>query len=259
MNLASCRGLYDDDTECGTDHMKTGILSAFGMESRPLRTRMEEIDRTEINGQVCYRLCCHDEELIVVQSGMGTRRAAKGTRLLIDRFGAQVVVNCGTAGAISPQRRIGDVVVSDQVVGYDAKLGLFAEMSVYQPHPALLGATLQISVSGPNPASLLSGTILSGDHIINSEEEKRRLWDQFQGQCAEQEGAGVARICQESHLPWIVIRGISDLADGNVRRGFQESARYAVNNAAEVAFRLVSLLISVPTWDHLEKTQDRIS
>jgi adenosylhomocysteine nucleosidase len=118
---------------------------------------------------------------------------------------------------------------------------------------------LQVTSSGPDQETVLAGTVLSGDHFVNSEEERQALWGQYRGQCVEQEGAGVARTCHESDVPWMVIRGISDLADGHVMRDFQENSRYAAANAAEVAFRLVSLLVTVSDLGHLEMIQTQMS
>ena len=239
--------------------MKIGILSAFGKESRPLRRRMEEVSRTKVNGQICYTLRYQGQEVVVVQSGMGKRKAAEGSRLLIDRFSAQVIVNCGVAGAISPQRHIGDVVISDQLVEYDAIPNPSAKMPTYQSHPQLLRTALQTSPSLPPPETILAGTILSGNHVVNSEQEKRRLWNEFQGQCVEQEGAGVARVCESFHIPWIVIRGISDLADENALDDFQKNSQHAIDNMALIVFEFLVTLISSPTMDNLQKSLDGAS
>jgi adenosylhomocysteine nucleosidase len=239
--------------------MKIGILSAFGIESRPLRKRLEEVCRTEINGQICYVLRDHDEEVMVVQSGMGKRQGAEGSRVLIDQFSAQAIINCGVAGAISPQRHIGDVVISDQIVEYDAITNPSTKLPTYPSHPQLLRMALQICPSLPAPETILAGTILSGNHVVNSEQEKRKLWDEFQGQCVEQEGAGVARVCESSHIPWIVIRGISDLANGHALEDFQKNAQHAIDNVALVAFELLTMLISLPTMDNLQKSGDGAS
>ena len=59
------------------------------------------------------------------------------------------------------------------------------------------------------------GRILSGDQFIADDEKKAFLVREFEGTCAEMEGAAVAHAATLNHLPFVILRAISDKADGS--------------------------------------------
>ena len=226
--------------------MRIGVISAFGKESKPLRSRLKEIGREEMNDHLCFVLRYGQEEVIVLRSGSGKERGRKATELLINRFYPQLIINCGTAGAISPHRRIGDVIISEHVIEYEANDDQLFKEATYQSDPDLVTTSRQVTVESLPKEKIVAGIILSGTPVINSKKRKDELWNQFHGQCVEQEGAGVAKVCQEHNIPWIVIRGISDQADEHARKEFKKNIDYASQNAALVTFEFMKMLFNDP-------------
>ena len=221
-----------------------GIVSAYGKESKPLRSKLKEIRREEIHTFVSFLLQQDDEEVIVVKSGSGQERGKAASEFLINRYHPKLIINCGVAGAISPHRQIGDVVISEDVIEYDVNTDEAAKRTAYQTDPDLVKTALQASVKSFIEGNIVPGTILSGDSVIDTQEKKEKLWNRYKGECVEQEGAGVARVCQAYHLPWVVIRGISDHADERVLDEFKKNFDRAAQNAAMVTFELMKMLIT---------------
>lgn len=56
--------------------------------------------------------------------------------------------------------------------------------------------------------------MVSGDQFICSKAVKDRLIQVFHGDCAEMEGAAIAQGAVRNGLPFVIIRAISDQADG---------------------------------------------
>lgn len=60
-----------------------------------------------------------DVTVSVVCCGAGQLAAAAATQLLIDRFDVQVILNYGTAGALTASRSIGEICLIDALVHYE--------------------------------------------------------------------------------------------------------------------------------------------
>jgi adenosylhomocysteine nucleosidase len=87
-----------------------------------------------------------------------------------------------------------------------------------------------------------SGTILSGDQFINCETTRKRLFDRFQAQAVEMEGAAVAQVAAQFNAPCIIVRCLSDLAGGESHLDFPAFLAATAESAAQVLRRIVSAL-----------------
>ena len=59
------------------------------------------------------------------------------------------------------------------------------------------------------------GIIASGDIFCTEEKMSKKIHDKFNALCVEMEGASIAQVCYLSHIPFLVIRSISDSPDGS--------------------------------------------
>ena len=219
--------------------MNIGIVTAFGKESKLLRSRLPETGRERIDDFTFFLHRYEDDDVIVVRTGPGQSRGSMGTNLLIDRFDTSLVLNSGVAGAIAPHRRPGDVVISERIIEYHRSESGWLVEAIYFPDPGLLETALKISGSLFLRENAVAGVVLSGDDIVDSETIRESLWDRFRGECVEMEGAGVAAACQAHRLPWIGIRGISDRADERVLQDFSANVEFATLHCNNLIFELI--------------------
>ena len=68
---------------------------------------------------------------------------------------------------------------------------------------------------------------------------KDRLTATFDGYCAEMEGAAVAHAAFLNKIPYVVIRAISDKADGSAHMDYPEFERAAAAHSAKLVENLV--------------------
>jgi adenosylhomocysteine nucleosidase len=103
---------------------------------------------------------------------------------------------------------------------------------------------LPAAVTGgaPRQPVLRFGTIISGDQFINCEVTRKRLFERFQAQAVEMEGAAVAQVAAQFNAPCIVVRCLSDLAGGESHLDFPAFLPYAAESAAQVLRRIVPAL-----------------
>jgi adenosylhomocysteine nucleosidase len=185
--------------------------------------------------------------------GQGQGAAMDAARRLVQRFSPRVLVLAGIAGGIDPCLRIGDVVVATKVVGYDlhkeTPAGTQRRGRCWEA-PATVGhaVTAFFSARG-EPAQLpgfvaRSGLIASGNGVIaHGDAEVVRYVRGFNDKtlAVDMEADGVGQFCHENgSQPWVVVRGISDLAD---ERKNDDAQPLAAGNAAVVVRELIPYLV----------------
>lgn len=94
-----------------------------------------------------------------------------------------------------------------------------------------------INLKGLN---LKFGTIASADKFFKDPDEAPKIRRNFgNSECVEMEGAAIAQVCFLDKVPFIVIRGISDVANGNNKMDFHEYLKMASQKSANLLKCLV--------------------
>ena len=79
-----------------------------------------------------------------------------------------------------------------------------------------------------------TGRVVSGDQFISSKEVKDRLIKEFQGDCAEMEGASIAHGAYLNGIPFVIIRAISDKADDSAEMDYPTFEKAAALHSAKL-------------------------
>lgn len=152
-------------------------------------------------------------------SGANAARAEDLTEGLI-AAGARAVISAGLCGGLAPDMKSGDLVIGERVVS--------ASGDVILADRALLAAA---------PKSAQQVAIFGSDDIIDSVEEKARLFGRFASQTVDMESHGAARAAARAGAPFIAVRAVADAAT----RALPKAALGAVTAAGGV--NVVSVLI----------------
>jgi adenosylhomocysteine nucleosidase len=224
-----------------------GIIGAMAEEVELLLQHMSEKTTTVKAGISFTAGRLHGKSAVVCKSGVGKVNAAVCTQLLIDHFAAGAILFTGVAGALDPALGIGDVVVSRDCLHHDmdvSALGFprgvipYAETSVFESDPELAALALECGKEQVD-GGVYQGRILSGDQFVADRQLVRRLHTELGGMCTEMEGAAVAQVCVMNGIPHVVIRSMSDKADGSAPDNF---AQFTVK-ASENSFRIVEQML----------------
>jgi adenosylhomocysteine nucleosidase len=225
----------------------TGIIGAMEQEVERIRPELEGAETRVLAGIRFDTGTWNGKPVVLCRSGVGKVNAAVCTQMLIDRFGAGRILFTGVAGAADPDLDIGDLVISSECVQHDMdvrplgyRLGEipFAERSVFPADRALIDLAADIS-RGLFDCRVVVGRVMSGDQFIADKAKVKELREALGGACLEMEGAAVAQVCDMNAVPWVVIRSMSDKADGSAHVNFAEFA----GMAAERSYRLVSAMV----------------
>lgn len=201
-----------------------GIIGAMDEEVRDLKEQMSDVTVNKKAGMDFYRGTLSGKPVVTVQSGVGKVNAAMCTQILIDEYHVDCVLNTGIAGSLQNIIDIGDIVLSTEAAQHDMdatvwgyKPGQVPGMDTYMfPASTLLIGKAEQVCSEVNPdIHTFRGRVVSGDQFISDHEVKRKLAEIFGGYCAEMEGAAIAQTAWRNGVPFLIIRVISDKADGS--------------------------------------------
>lgn len=89
---------------------------------------------------------------------------------------------------------------------------------------------------------VLRGIVVSGDIFVSSNELKESLKADFEADCAEMEGAAIAHVCSINKMPFLVIRSMSDKANGEAPENFDEFVLEAAKNSKKLILKMIEIL-----------------
>ncbi|UVI27869.1 5'-methylthioadenosine/adenosylhomocysteine nucleosidase [Paenibacillus spongiae] len=217
---------------------KIGIIGAMAEEIDLLHKHVQTSVSFEKAGITYVEGTLHGRPVIFCKSGVGKVNAAVCTQLMIDA-GVDCVLFTGVAGAVDPSLNIGDIVVSTTCLQHDmdcTPLGFargqvpYQDVWEYEADSRLIELALD-ACDRLFPGRSVRGKVLSGDQFVASREAVRLLHEELNGACTEMEGAALAQVCAMNDTPFVVIRAMSDKADGSAHVNFSEfTVEAAVNS-----------------------------
>ncbi len=232
--------------------MKTiGIIGAMEEEVALLKEKIDVVSIKEMLGLEFVIGTYFDKRVVVVRCGIGKVNAAICTQALIDHFAVDYVINVGVAGAIHKDLNIGDILISDSAAYHDFDtsplgdpIGFISRMNVdhFDADKTLVDLSKKIGEELVTGHKVIVGRVASGDQFICSNEVKEKIKKNVKGDCAEMEGAAIAHACYLNKIPFVIIRSISDNADGSADMSFEEFCPIAAKNSSDFVEKIVELL-----------------
>jgi adenosylhomocysteine nucleosidase len=228
--------------------MKIGIIGAMDEEIALFKKGMELIREVQKAGITYYEGKWDGNPVVLCKSGVGKVNASVCTQILIDTFAVDSVIFTGVAGALHPELEIGDIVVSLDCQQHDmdvTALGFakgeipFSDISIFVADPALVDRAVKASrhvIEGKT----ITGRILSGDQFVADRALVQQLHKEMKGACTEMEGAAVAQVCVMNGVPFVVIRSMSDKADGSAHVNFGEFTELASQRSFEIVKNMIA-------------------
>ena len=220
--------------------MKIGIIAAMEQELVLLVEQLENKVEKIVLGNIYYtgRLGKHD--VVLVQSGVGKVMSAMSVAVLADHFEVDALINTGSAGAVAPELKIGDVVVASRLVYHDVDLTAFGydygQMSMqplyFESDPSFVETFEKVLAQASIDSKI--GLIATGDSFIAGQDKIDAIKGHFPEVLAvEMEGAAIGQAAYLNKIPYLVIRAISDKADDSAHMDYpafeKEAIRHTVN------------------------------
>ena len=226
-----------------------GIIGAMEEEVSRLTSAMEEVRIVRRASMEFYQGKLSGKEAVVVRSGIGKVNAGICTQILADLFRTDRIINTGIAGSLDPAIDIGDIVLSTDALQHDVDAGAFGyapgiiprmETSVFPADPLMLQLAERACRKVNPEIHVFSGRIVSGDQFIADSAKKDFLISLFAPLCTEMEGAAIAQAAYLNHIPFLIIRAISDKADNSAQVDYPVFEAAAIEHSVRLVMELAA-------------------
>jgi len=223
---------------------KIAILGAMEIEIKPLLEKLQKYEVVEYANNKYYTAEYQGHELVIAYSKIGKVFSAMTATIMIEHFGADVLLFTGVAGGLQ-ELKVGDLIAATATVQHDVDITAFgypygknpiSEVQIETSKDLLSKAQLVAKELGLN---LQTGVIATGDQFVHSTDRKEFVIKEFAAKAIEMEGGSVNLVCNELGVPCLILRSISDTADGDAPENFDEFAMMAAQRSADFVMSII--------------------
>jgi adenosylhomocysteine nucleosidase len=207
------------------------LLQAFrAMGTDPVRQSLGRLSVYEIE----------ERELLLAQGGHGKTQFGVQTQHLLDLIpNVSLVICAGAAGGIAPSVSIGDIVIATSTVEHDYHVK-FAK----RPLPSFDGSPAHLQrMQRLTPLShgfkVHFGKVASGDEDVIEHCRAQELHTLTGALAVAWEGAGGARASRFMGIPYLEIRGLTDVADNDAPIVFDENLKLIMPRIASLVAKMM--------------------
>lgn len=228
-----------------------GIIGAMEEEVAELKKDMQIDETIEQAGMVFCKGSLGGKDVVIVRSGIGKVNAGICAQILVDRFGVDTLINTGIAGSLDAQIDIGDMVISTDALHHDMDATIFGDPAGQIPRMDTLSfpadeKLVKKAVAANEKANpdihTFTGRVVSGDQFVASDEVKEKIRSNFGGLCTEMEGAAIAHTAYLNDISYVIIRAISDKADGSASEDYPTFEKKAIAHSVRLVEKLMTKL-----------------
>ncbi|WP_288657822.1 5'-methylthioadenosine/adenosylhomocysteine nucleosidase [uncultured Limosilactobacillus sp.] len=225
--------------------MKFGIICAMPEEIKELTARLSDKQVETIGGKDYLQGKISNQQVVLVESGIGKVEAGITTEHLITDFNVDVVINSGSAGGIGQGLHVGDVVISSETAYHDVDACAFdyvyGQLPGKQPRfkaSEKWGRALE-TAGEQTGLNIKRGLIVSGDQFIASQDAIDQILHYFpEALSSEMEGAAVGQVATDHDVPYVVVRAMSDTGNEDAGVSFDEFIIEAGKRSANMLLQL---------------------
>lgn len=232
---------------------RIGIISAMGNEVEMLLSE-SEIDHVDKIGDLEYHVgTLRGHPVVISKSGIGKVRASSGVTAMLNNYNIESVMFTGIAGGVADETEVLDVVIATKLVEHDygrmTNEGLtwtsgdpgagVQDGEYYIADPKLVDMAYEAASEVVGKEHAYKGVVATGDQFIASETYVKRLQDMYNAYACEMEGASLAVVCIKYDVPFIVIRTLSDKADGKAHESYANMGTIAAENSNKIILNML--------------------
>ncbi|MCI9269911.1 MAG: 5'-methylthioadenosine/adenosylhomocysteine nucleosidase [Dorea sp.] len=226
-----------------------GIIGAMDEEVAALKEAMETEEPVERAGMTFLKGKLGGKAVTVVRSGIGKVNAGICAQILVSEFGADVLINTGIAGSLDARIDIGDMVISTDALYHDMDATAFGYPVGEVPRMGILSfpaderlvkLAAEANAEANPDIHTFTGRVVSGDQFVASDETKGKILENFGGLCTEMEGAAIAHAAYLNKVSCVIIRAISDKADGSASEDYPTFEKKAIGHSVRLVKSLAA-------------------
>lgn len=196
-----------------------GIVAAMDAEIHEFEKRMDLVDHTKtIAGCTLTYGKWQGKDVVLCKSGVGKAYAAMSCTILCMQGNIDSIINVGTAGGLTQDEQVLDIVISDKVVQADYDTSPLDGPSgvglVYNSHEKLSQSCIEAAKAMQIRYHV--GTIASQDLFMSRDEDFEKLMNNFPDSiCSEMEAGAIGAVATQFNIPFVIVRSLSDVVHHN--------------------------------------------
>ena len=227
---------------------KIGIIFAMNEEENEFLKLVKIENEYDIFDLHFIEVVINNIKCILVTCGVGKVNASRCTQILIDNYNVDIIINIGVAGGVSEKLKIGDIIIGEKLVQHDFDITAFNHEKGYIPNIGIYINSDEYLVNmcedilNKENISYHKGVIASGDIFCTDYMMSNKINKKFNALCVEMEGAAISQVAYLSHIPFLVLRSISDIPNNDNVITYEE---FLESSSKKVSKVLKELLESI--------------
>jgi 5'-methylthioadenosine/S-adenosylhomocysteine nucleosidase len=203
------------------------VLGALPQEIRGLFDGLAAAKRQVWAGRGLHLGSILGRRVIAGHTGVGKSLAAMTSQHVIDTYAPAVLVFVGIAGSLNPTYEVGDIVIAEDAVQHDMDTTMFGFRRGEIPNEKIRAVESDQRLVDsatkwqPEGRRVFRGRILTGDQFISDDTLREYLRSELKGDAVDMEGASAGLVARLNAVPFLLVRVISDKADGKTPPDFQ--------------------------------------
>ena len=186
------------------------------------------------------------KSVVIARCGIGKVFAGMCCEAMILKYSPRLIVNTGVGGALNHSLKPTDIVIGKRTFQHDMDTSPFGDprgliSGINKIYLESCERATDILVKAAKDMSLnaMLGDIATGDRVIASSEARLAITATFGGDACEMEGCAIAQVAFANDTPFVVVRAISDSADGEASLDYPKFLKIAAENSLKLVLELI--------------------
>jgi len=224
---------------------KIGIICAGDREFEPF---IKHIENDIVSEQAMLKIhqgTINGLDIVALYSGVCKVNAAIATQVLIGSFGAEIIINAGTAGGMDERLEIFDVVISTEAAYHDVFPTILTEFhpwldtEYFKADQKLVELSKIVVRKMKTLNNVVWGRIVTGEKFI-AEDGRKEINEKYSPLIVDMETASIAHVCHVNKVPFISIRCITDTAKHSGNNNFEKNCGKASEISRDITLVLLN-------------------
>ena len=234
------------------------ILSSVQIESEIIISRLKNISRSHIAGKTIHKGKIGSVGVLILNTGIGKVNAAHSATAIIEKYNIRELINMGVGGAYPfSGLETGDIAIAIKEIYGDAgvitrggwkgiketgipllQAGRKKYFNEFPLDKYLANKSLNITRNASRITQVKTGNFVTVSASTGTPNRAIELEKRFNAICENMEGAAIAHVCTMYGIPFLEIRGISNVV------GMRDKRRWRLTLASENCQNAVFDIIS---------------
>ena len=223
-----------------------GIIGAMSVEVEALIAELEDRSSETVSGVEFNTGSLFGKKIVVARCGVGKVFAAICAEAMILRYSPALLVNTGVGGALAGDLRPTDTVIAETLLQHDMDTsplgdpkGLISGINRIYFDTDKRAAEIVLAAAERLGIRARLGRVASGDRFVADRADKEWIVSEFSADVCEMEGGAIAHAAFVNNTPFLVVRAISDSADGGADMDYPTFLPIAAKNSAALTRELI--------------------